>query len=154
MLGQAAEKDPKVLLVLSNRVTRYQYVVHVNKHKLEIPEHGIHQSLAGLPGIFQAERHPQKLKITKRRGQGSLRDVSWRNRNLVISRDEIHLSEKTFAGQSGGKVSDERDGVSIGRSGGVQAQVIATWPKRAVIFWHDVQWGRPWASGSLDDPKV
>ena len=68
-------------------------VVHVDKHPLAIRCCLVHGSLESLYGVGQSERCEKNFKQAKWRDNRRFRNVLLRDRNLVITFDQIHFGK-------------------------------------------------------------
>ena len=83
----------KVLHVFFKSGTGNQVVIQVSKHKWEVAEEPIHESLESLSSIHESEWHELILKQSERSQDGSLGDVRWIHQDLVVALYQVNDRE-------------------------------------------------------------
>ncbi len=101
MVMQAGEEETEVLLVLVLVAAGHQDVVQVHKGKVQSSADVVHQALEGLSGVAQTKRHAEELKEVERSDDGSLGDILWSHRDLVVAANQVDLGENVRASQVG-----------------------------------------------------
>ena len=89
MFAQALEDELQMLCMLLAAGAGDENIVDVTETEVQTSQN------FGLGSIPEDKRHPQKLKQPKRRGDGSLRDVFFFYRDLVVCSDEVDVCEDT-----------------------------------------------------------
>ena len=85
----------------------------------------VHEPLESLCCIFQAERHAEKLKESKRRDDGRLGNGLTSHRDLVVPSHQVNLREDPGPREVRIEVLNVRQWVSVIHCGFVQAAVVS-----------------------------
>ena len=67
------------------------YVVKVDKNEIKVVANCVHQTLKSLCCVFQPKKHMKKFMQAERGYDGSLWNVFFLHRNLVVATNEIKL---------------------------------------------------------------
>ena len=124
------------------RLTSNQDVVQVDKKEIKPRQCGVHETLESLGRVFESERHPDKLKKTKRRDHCRFLDVVWMNWNLVVATDEVHFRENGLACQICSEVMDSRNRIAVILVGFIEPSKISARSITSPRFGNDVERGR------------
>ena len=140
MFGQPCKKFLKILQVLSLIAAGNEYIVEVDKNRIQPGAHSVHKSLERLCCIFQAKWHSQKFPKAERGNYRGFGHVLWRDGNLMISSYEIDLGENLLSGQNSRKILNMRDRVTVRYSGVIEPAEIAAGALFAIALVDQVQW--------------
>ena len=110
-----------------------EYVIQVAKYERQ---HTVHHLLEGSSSIAQPKRHNNKLVHAKRSNHGSLGDVRWVYRNLIVSFYQINLRKNVSTSQPVGEISNVGDRVLVRNSSIVEPPKIAARTPRTVRLGH------------------
>merc|ERR1712015_199842 len=150
---EALEESSEVVLVIGDRFAGYEDVVHVDEDVPQALGDSIHEPLERLCGAAQPEWHAQEFPQAEGSDDGSLRNVTFRHGNLVISPHQVHLGENFLPREVRCEVLNSRQRVGVVRCDAVEAAVVAARAPPAAGVRCDVKRRRPRALGSADDAE-
>ena len=132
MFAQALEDELQMLCMLLAAGAGDENIVDVTETEVQTSQNLIHEPLKGLGSIPEAKRHPQKFEQLKWCGDGSLRDVFFFYRDLVVCSDEVDVCEDIGSLEGCCEVLQMWDRIAVRHSCAVECPVIAT---RTPITW-------------------
>ena len=128
-----------MLLVLVGGVTGNQEVVQVDKDKGKGTKDGVHEALECLGTIFQAKRHPKKLKGAEWSDNGGFRDMIRMHRDLMVCLCKVDLREDCATLETSREITHEWKLIRVMSRRLVQPTVVATGAPLAIRFWHTMK---------------
>ena len=132
-----------------------QDIINVRVAVREAMENLVNKPLEGLGCVPETEGHLDKFEKAKGCSYGSLGNVGWFHRYLVIRPYKVDLGKDGCAMEGCCKILNMGYRVSIRNSGVVQGSIVAA---GAPVPWgllrDHVQWGGPWTRGGTDDSQV
>ena len=118
----------QVEIMKLRRRTGGEEVVEIRPTERKTAEHRVHKALEGLRRVPEAVGHAGVLEQPKGSSDGSLGNILWGDRNLVICSHQIHLREYCTTMQMGGKVLNVWQRVSVRHSRSIQGTIVPTRP--------------------------
>ena len=113
VVAEAFEDLSEAVLVLSEGRAGDEDVVDVDEHALQVSKDVVHQALARLSCISQAEGHPHCLEHAEGGDDSCLLDVAGLHWNLMEGAAEVQLAEEGTAVKIGGEVLQVWNGVPV-----------------------------------------
>ena len=87
----------EVLFVSFHVLACYQDIIYIYECEIQSLKDSVHHALESLGGIFEAKRHPKKLKKTKWCNDGSLKNICFGHQDLVVALNQVDLEEHSHA---------------------------------------------------------
>ena len=139
--------------VLVRVVREDEDVVEVDDQKVveQVAEDIVHERLEGCRGVGKAEGHDECLEVTVTCAEGRLPFVALFDADKVVSAPKVELGEDFGAAKSIERFADERQSRAVLDRDLVEAAVVDTKAKGAVLLFDEQDGGAGRGSGRLDE---
>ena len=113
IVTEDVEEGTKMLKMRREIRTGNKNIIKINKHKGEVTQDIVHETLESLSRIFQTKRHGEKFIEAERRDDSRFGDIGGGDRNLMITFSEIQFREDGGTMEARGKILEIGKRVSV-----------------------------------------